>query len=133
MKTMNKDLKSRWSLKNPLYVEKTDKRYARYVKQIKKHGFSDAETWELDSVICQFILPRLIRFREIANGFPGGGDMTSEKWDAIIGQMIFAFEWSLHHEDDKYDHLSEQERKTNWLRYEVGMNQFAKWFRHLWW
>ena len=133
MKSISKELHSNWSLKEPLYVEKKDKRYNCYVKQLKKHGFSDTETWSLDSVVCQFILPRLKRFREISNGFPGGDDMTSEKWDAIVDQMIFSFMWSLHNEDDKYRDLSEAERLANWGKYDIGINQFAKWFRHLWW
>lgn len=131
MKRLSKNLRSDWSLKKPLYLKKDDKRYKRHVKQLKTNGFSDSETWALDSVICKFILPRLIRFKKVNIGFPG--DLTPEKWDAIIGQMIFAFEWSLHHEDDKYEKLTDKEKKTNWLLYEVGMNLFAKWFRHLWW
>ena len=128
---MPKGLVSEWSCKNPLYINKDDKRYEKHAKQLKTNGFSDSETWSLDSVICKFVLPRLIRFKTLNNGFPG--NLTSEKWDAILDQMIFAFEWSLNCEEDKYDKLTEEEKKTNWLRYEVGMQQFAKYFRDLWW
>jgi len=125
--------KSEWVRKDPLYINKKDDRYKSAVKQLKERGFCDSETWGLDATICKFILPRLIRFREINAGYPGGEDMTSEKWDAILDQMIFAFDWSLNCEEEKYEKLTEKERKENWLRYEVGMQQFAKWFRHLWW
>jgi len=128
---MSKDLISEWSRKKPLYLKKDDERYAKHVKQLKENGFSDSETWSLDSVICKFILPRLIRFKTLNNGFPMG--LTSGEWDAILDQMIFAFDWSLNCEEDKYDKLTEKEQKENWLRYEVGMQQFAKYFRHLWW
>ncbi len=129
---MRRELKSKWSLKKPLFLEKSDKRYARHVKQLKKNGFSDSETWCLDSVICQFILPRLIRFKEVNIGFPGG-DVTAQQWDDMLDEMIFAFDWSLNNEEPKYEGLTDKEKNANWERYQKGMDLFAKWFRHLWW
>ena len=131
-KILSKKLTSRWSLKKPLFLEKTDKRYKRHLKQLKTNGFSDAETWCLDSIIAEFILPRLIRFKELNIGYPGG-DMSPEKWDIALDEMIFAFDWSLHCEDDKYKDLSKEEGDKNWDRYDEGMKLFAKWFRQLWW
>lgn len=128
---MAKNLISEWSRKTPLFLEKDDERYERHVKQLKEHGFSDAETWALDSVIAKFILPRLRRFKEVNNGFPCG--LTSEKWNAILDQMIFAFDWSINCEEDKYKDLTTKEQNINWLKYEVGIQQFAKYFRDLWW
>lgn len=130
-KRMSKKLSSRWSLKKPLYLEKTDSRYARHAKQLKERGFSDAETWGLDSVICEFVLPRLKRFRQLHICHPV--NMTMEEWDAILDQMIFALDWSLNHEDEQYRGLTEKEKEENWSRYEVGIEQFAKYFRDLWW
>jgi hypothetical protein len=126
-----KKLHSEWSLKEPLFVEKKDKRYSTHTRQLRERGFSDSETWALDSVICKFILPRLIRFKEINNGFPCG--LTAEKWDEILDEMIFAFDWSLDWEDDKYDNLTKKEQKLKWARYRKGMNLFSKHFRGLWW
>lgn len=129
-KRMSSKLKSRWSLKTPLYLEKTDKRYSRHVKQLKRHGFSDAETWGLDSVIVEFVLPRLKRFKEIHNGFPGGGDMTEQKWEEILDKMIFAFEFY-----SMKDDWSENKPgfDLDYQNYEEGMRLFAKWLPHLWW
>ncbi len=132
MKKLSKKLTSKWSLKEPLYIKKNDKRYARHIKQLKINGFSDSETWALDSVICQFIIPRLIRFKEVNIAYPGNG-VTMEMWNAMIDEMIFAFDWSLNHEEDKYYNLTDAEKKKNWKRYDKGMKVFAKWFRHLWW
>lgn len=120
-----------WKLRKPLFITPKDKRYARHMKQLKERGFSDTETWSLDSSICHFILPRLIRFREIGAGFPGG--LTMKEWDAMLGEMIFAFDWSLNCEEEKYEGLSDKETERYWKRYEAGMQLFAKWFRHLWW
>ena len=83
-------------------------------------------------MIAEFILPRLIRFKEVNIGYPGG-DVSSEKWDVALDEMIFAFDWSLHCEDDKYKNLSKEEGDKNWKRYDEGMKLFAKWFRQLWW
>lgn len=131
MKKLSKKLQSKWSLKKPLYLEKTDKRYSRHIKQLKTNGFTDSETWALDSVIAEFVVPRLIRFKEVNTGFPHG--LTPESWDDIIDKIIFALDWSLHCEDDKYDSLSKEEQEENWKKYEEGMQLFAQYFRHLWW
>ena len=128
---MSKKLTSKWSLKKPLYLEKTDKRYRRHIKQLKLNGFTDSETWGLDSVIAEFILPRLIRFKELNIGFPDV--FTFDSWNDVIDKMIFAFDWSLNCDDEKYDNLSKEEQEINWKKYEEGMQLFAKYFRHLWW
>lgn len=130
-KDKSPNLTSEWSRKKPLYLKKDDERYDEHVKQLKTNGFSDSETWSLDSVICQFILPRLIRFKEVNVGFPG--NLTMEKWNAILDEMIFAFDWSLNCEEEKYENLTDKEKNEKWKRYEAGMQTFATYFRHLWW
>lgn len=126
-----KTLQSKWALKEPLYIAKKDKRYNRFKNQLKTNGFCDAETWGLDSVICQFVLPRLQRFKMLNNGHPSG--FTPEQWDATIDKMIFAFDWSLNFEDRGYYKLSGEEQQAKWKQYEEGMELFAKYFRDLWW
>lgn len=124
---------SEWSRKDVLYLTQSDDRYTKYLEQLKTRGFSDSETWALDSVVCKFILPRLIRFKQLNHGFPWIDGMTMEKWKAIIDEMIFAFDWSLNNEEDKYYSLTDEEKETNWKRYSDGMRLFAKYFRNLWW
>ena len=114
--------KSRWSLKTPLYLTKKDKRFKRHKSQLKTNGFSDSETWSLDSVVAEFVLPRLKRFKEVSNGFPMG--LTEKQWDAILDKMIFAFEF----------HLKEEPKENaDYERFDEGMQLFGKWFHHLWW
>lgn len=122
---------SKWVLAKPLYVTKRDKRYKRYARQLKTKGFSDEETWSLDSVISQFALPRLRRFREINNGYPP--DLTPAKWGKILDTMIFAFEWNQECESDANLKLTKQQTTARWARHELGLQLFAKYFRHLWW
>lgn len=119
---------SRWSLKKPLYLEKTDKRYKRQMAQLKKNGFSDSETWGLDSVIAEFIIPRLERFKEVQGGYPAG--LTEQAWDAIVDKMIFAFEF--HQMRDDWSH-NKPGFDAEYEKYEEGLQLFAKWFSHLWW
>jgi hypothetical protein len=130
MKKLSKKLTSRWSLKKPLYIKKDDKRYARHLKQLKTNGFSDAETWSLDSVISEFILPRLQRFREIDNGIPNG--MEAKEWTDILDAMIFAFNWNSNHWELS-ENLTVDEESCMWKKHEEGMKLFATHFRNLWW
>lgn len=127
---MGKALKSMWMLKKPLYITKKDKRYAKNVKQLKEWGFCDTETWSLYSPIAQFILPRLKRFKEVSCCYPAG--LSVEKWDVILGEMIFALDWSLT-SDEKSSKMSGDDVDAAWKRYEAGMKLFAEWFRDLWW
>lgn len=124
-------LTSRWSLKSPLYITKKDKRYKRHLKQLRSDGFSDTETWALDSVIAEFILPRLKRFKEVINGHPIA--FSENEWNGILDKMIFAFEWSLSYEEEGNLEPSEKERDANWEKYKEGMKLFAENFMDLWW
>ena len=125
-------LTSKWSLKKPLYINKTDKRYKKYTKQLKDNGFCDVETWNLDGVISEFILPRLKRFKEVNICFPM--DLTPDKWNKILDEMIFAFEWNLVDElSDEYEKLSKKELTANWERCKEGRQLFAQYFKELWW
>jgi len=126
MKTKN--MKSKWSLKKPLFIKKSDKRYKKYVKQLKRDGFCDCETWCLSGAIAEFILPRLKRFKVVNNGFPGG--LTEEKWDEIIDKMIFAFDYALTYEDAL---LNDDDSKIAFEKHQEGMKLFSEYFFDLWW
>ena len=131
VKRLSIKLQSQWSVKKPLYIEKKDKRYERYLKQLKSNGFSDTETWSLYSVMAEFLLPRLIRFKEINCGYPLS--LTEKQWDEILDKMIFAFQWSIAEESDKYDKVAEETIKANQKKCEEGLKLFSEYFRHLWW
>jgi hypothetical protein len=124
-------MKNKWTLPEPYLIEKTDDRYNKFLVQHKTRGFCDSETWSLDSVICKFILPRLKRFRELNTGFPYG--LTENEWDAILEEMIFAFEWNINEEAEILQKLSQEENKKNWERQKKGIELFAKYFGDLWW
>lgn len=119
-----------WKLKAPLYLTKKDNRYNKHLKQLKTRGFSDSETWSLYSNVAMFILPRLIRFRKICGGYPMG--LTTQTWDDMLGEMIFAFDWSITC-DEKSFKMTKEEINTAWERYKKGMQLFGEWFQGLWW
>ena len=131
MKKITDDLKSNWKCAAPLYIDKSDERYEKYQQQLNARGFSDTETWNMDSVFSEFVLPRLIRFKEINNGFPFG--TTAESWNEIIDKMIFAFNWSLNCEIKENAFLTNKENDANWEKYNEGIALFAKHYRDLWW
>ena len=99
-----------------------DDRAKKYLKQYKKRGFDDSETWALYFGIAKYILPRLKRFREIPLGYPMG--LSEMEWDEILADMITAFEIIV---EDDFEKEVENEPKVK-----KGLDLFAKWFRNLW-
>lgn len=103
---------------------KEDKRWQEFKTQRLERGFDDSETWSLDSSIARFILPRLIRFKEINAGYPG--TISEQEWDDILDRMILAF--SLLASDVVFCTGKEDQKKID-----EGLALFAKWYQHLWW
>jgi len=131
MKKISKNLISKWSIKMPLYIKKNDKHYNRHMKQLKSNGFSDTETWCLDKVIAEFILPRLIRFKGVTNAYPGG-EVSEEAWNHILDKMIFAFKFTL--TMDKWSEIKiKSDYDDAYLKYKEGMELFTKYFHNLGW
>lgn len=99
-----------------------DLRRSTWYRQRKLRGFDDRETWSLDRTIAKFILPRLIRFRNITPGYPG--NLTMEKWKSVLDKIIY----SLQSICDEWGGKIIDEKRVN-----KGINLFGKYFRHLWW
>ena len=111
-----------WRIDKPRYLEPTDKRYKAHLRQIKKYGFSDSETWGLDCTIAAFVLPRLRRYKKVANGYPA--HLPSFKaWIDILNKIEYSLASVL--EDDFLN--------KNDAEYLEGMQLFAEYFSHLWW
>lgn len=114
----------------------SDSRRYKWYRQRKKRGFDDRELWSLDHTIAEFVLPRLVRFKETRGGYPGclqeKGDLAVEKWDAILDKIIYSMEaiiveWnSVFPLDSDGKHIDEKKVRQ-------GLSLFAKYFRHLWW
>lgn len=106
-------------------LNKDDEHYEKYKKQRMENGFDDSETYSLDVVISQFILPRLRRFRELVNGYPTELGSILE-WKVILDKMIVAFELDTNRFECNF---TETEQKL----YEEGFELFHKYYHSLWW
>ena len=94
-----------------------------HARQQKDWGFCDADLWGLDITIAQFILPRLVRFREIGMGYPG--ILSEKRWGNILDKIIAAFEIL---SEDNYSLRGD--KKSGIVK--CGLKLFAKWFEDLW-
>lgn len=100
----------------------------------KKKGLSkitDEEVWGLNVTLAKYILPRLIKFKQVnTNSYPCEFK-SAEEWDSVIDKMIFSFDWFLScHSGCNYESI--EEYKRNESKYKEGMNLFARYFSDLW-
>jgi len=125
--------------KNKLKRLKNFKREIKFLYQRWVRGWDDSETWNLDISLSKLILPRLKRFKELNTGCPvlteGFGHIkemdnaaNKEKWNSIIDDMIFAFDYYANEKQFEYP-LNEKDD----ARAKNGMQLFAKHFESLWW
>lgn len=56
-------------------------------EQIEKYGFTDYELWNLDTTILEFVIPRLVRFKEITRSYPSEFEKI-EDWYAVIDEIV---------------------------------------------
>ena len=62
------------------------------IYQKLRYGVSNKECWNLDQTITKFILPRLKHFKKV-NVHSHPANLTEEKWDAILDEIIWTFEY----------------------------------------
>lgn len=100
------------------------RRRIRFFLQRRARGWDDSETWNLDTTIAEFVLPRLKRFKEVTNGYPGTDEFpTPESWDVALDKMIRAFEIV----------LAGDIGLEEYPEFREGMDLFAKHYLQLWW
>lgn len=104
-------------------TDKDDEREVEYSKQRIERGFDDSETWSLRDTIGNFILPRLKRYKELAEQHVQDHDNRLKKIDLAIR----AFE--LMTRNNGAFNLSDAERKE----FTKGMKAYNDVFFTLWW
>lgn len=111
-------------------LKENDNRIEEFKKQKEKYGFSDDETWSLDSSITLFILPRLKRFREIIDdvGSYPVNLKSKENWLKILDKIIYSFEIIFKEWKNGESISIEEQKKKN-----EGLKLFAEYFEDLWW
>lgn len=60
--------------------------------QIFRHGVSDKECWDLSGNFTNYILPRLKYYKKM-DRFGHPVDLTEEKWETILDEIIWSFEY----------------------------------------
>ena len=91
-------------------------------------GFIPAEFWNLDSTLAMYIYSHLCYFRDNCNvGHPG--NMSEEKWNKILDDMITAFKLLIEKDETDY-HSIESKNRQKKIRY--GLKLFIKYLYDLW-
>lgn len=82
---------------------------AKYKQQRIERGFDDTELWNLEFTIAKYVLPRLIEFRKVMNGYPANVE-SFEKYQEMVDKMIYSF-----------DHIVNEETYTEQLEKDLGV------------
>ena len=91
-------------------------------------GFIPDEFWNLDSTLAMYIYSHLCYFRDNCNiGHPG--NMSEEKWNKILDDMITAFKLLIEKDETDY-HSIESKNRQKKIRY--GLRLFIKYLYDLW-
>lgn len=91
-------------------------------------GFIPAEFWNLDNTLAMYIYSHLCYFRDNCNvGHPG--NMSEEKWNKILDDMIIAFKLLIEKDETDY-HSIESKNRQKKIRY--GLRLFIKYLYDLW-
>lgn len=85
--------------------------------------FKDYETWNLDTTFARFMLPRIIRFKEISDGYPCCYE-SRKKWEDILDEMIDCLTTYL---DENAKVKIQEEKMDNFLKL------FQENCQRLWW
>ena len=99
----------------------------------KKKGLSkirEEELWGLHLTLAKYILPRLIKFKEINDMSRPYQFENLEEWHKVIDKMIYSFEYVIEREYTVYKDLEEEHKKL--AKYKEGMRLFAEYFMELW-
>jgi|WetSurSiteA1Bulk_404760.scaffolds.fasta_scaffold00038_8 hypothetical protein len=108
------------------YTFRFFKRSVRFWWQRRTRGWDDSETWSLDCSLAKLILPRLIKYKELSNGYPYGE--SEESWNNKIDEMIWTFDVLAHRFDSDFD-----EEHADWIRIKKGLKLFSDNCLDMWW
>jgi hypothetical protein len=116
-----------FSIAEEVYPDEPEK-LELYKKQRDERGFDDTETWHLDKTLTLFLIPRLERFIQVNNGFPGGE--TEESFNEKLNFILKSFKEYYYNENDETSLELEKERLSNAKKAAALLGEI--WF-DLWW
>ena len=102
-----------------------------------RKGFHMCELWSLETSLAIWIIPRLIKFKEVNMCVPtsvvkqcnNNVDKGYIMWNKILDDIIYAFKIL---SNDKID-LDYKEFKKEKIAVNKGIKLFAKYHKDLWW
>ena len=116
-----------FSIAEEVYPDEPEK-LEKYKKQREENGFDDTETWHLDKTLALFLIPRLERFIQVNNGYPGGE--TEESFNEKLNFILKSFKEYYNGENDEVSLELEKERLINANKAVAILGEI--WF-DLWW
>lgn len=106
----------------PIDMIKDALQYCKWWYQRRTRGFDDRDWETLDVSFAQFVLPRLIHFRNNTQSCPSSLQLS--EWHSVLDEMIYAFE--LMSEYDVFT-TDKQEESIN-----KGLSLFSDYAMELW-
>jgi hypothetical protein len=116
-----------FSIAEEVYPDEPEK-LEKYKKQRDERGFDDTETWHLDKTLALFLIPRLERFIQVNNGYPGGE--TEESFNEKLNFILKSFQQYYYSENEEVSLELEKERISNLKKAAAILGEI--WF-DLWW
>jgi hypothetical protein len=116
-----------FSIAEEVYPDEPEK-LEKYKKHRYDRGFDDTETWHLDKTLALFLIPRLERFIQVNNGYPGGE--TEESFNEKLNFILKSFKEYYNGENNEVSLELEKERLINANKAVVILGEI--WF-DLWW
>lgn len=98
-------------------------RAEKHAQQYMERGFDDSDTWSLDTHLAKLILPRLKRYKELAD--------ETIVIDFPLDDMIEAFQLLV--DSDWSWKGSKVEIEMRMEKIEKGLKAFAEHYLRLWW
>ena len=96
-------------------------------KFYQEHGFHYEETWNLDTEIIKFIVPRLAYLRDTTNGYPSNLE-NHDEWISILNTILNGFEHYLVIMEGDISTLEDIGQNS----FQEAAKLFTKYFCNLW-
>lgn len=84
------------------------------------------DTWSVDVTLAYIIAPLLRKLKETAHGYPSS--LTEVRWNEILDEMIWAFEYKR----DNFDTITDENRENTQQRLNAAFKLFGQYYESLW-
>lgn len=99
-------------------------------EEIEKSGYTVEidpwDSWNADVTLAHIIAPLLRQLKETKHGYPAS--MTDTRWDEILDEMIWAFEYK----SNNFDSLMDKNIDETQQRLNAAFKLFGQYYENLW-